>query len=66
MGNHVSGNRLGGFVVVGERGCEVEMSRKEEEEDDDDKEEEEEGEELGSGEEERPPKVLQTTRQNKG
>lgn len=54
MGNHVSGKRLGGLVVVGERGCEVETSRNEEED-----------EELGSGEEERPPKVLGTTRENK-
>lgn len=57
MGNHVSGKRLGGLVVVGERGCDVDTSRNEEEEED---------EELGSGEEERPPKVLETERENKG
>lgn len=44
-------------MVVGESGCDVETSRNEEEEED---------EELGSGEEERPPKVLETTRGNKG
>lgn len=52
MGNHVSGKRLGGFVVVGERGCDAESSMDEEEE------EEEEVEEQGRGDEERPPKVL--------
>lgn len=46
MGNHVSGKRLGGLVVVGERGCDL---RSIDEEDD---------EEQGSGEEDRPPKVL--------
>lgn len=58
MGNHVSGKRLGGLVVVGERGCDVDTSRNEEEE-------EEEDEELGSGDEERPPKVLEAMRENK-
>ena len=30
MGNHVSGKRLGGLVVVGERGCDAERSMDEE------------------------------------
>lgn len=51
MGNHVSGKRLGGLVVVGERGCDLMRSIDEEEE-----------EEQGSGEEDRPPKVLKTKR----
>lgn len=46
MGSHVSGKRLGGLVVVGERGCDVERSMDEEME-----------EEQGRGDEERPPKV---------
>lgn len=51
MGNHVSGKRLGGLVVVGERGCDVERSIDEDEED-----------EPGRGDEERPPKVLKGKR----
>lgn len=41
MGNHVSGKRLGGFVVVGERGCDAESSMDEEEEEEEEVEEEE-------------------------
>lgn len=51
MGNHVSGKRLGGLVVVGERGCDAERSM--------DEEEEEEVAEQGRGDDERPPKVLE-------
>lgn len=54
MGNHVSGKRLGGLVVVGERGCDVERSI--------DEDEEEEEDEPGRGDEERPPKVLKGKR----
>lgn len=57
IGNHVSGKRLGGLVVVGERGYDAERSMDEEEEDDD-KEEEEEDVEHARGDKERPPKVL--------
>ena len=60
MGNQVSGKRLGGLLVVGDRGCEVETSRNEDEE-----EEGGEDEELGSGEEERAPNVLEATREQR-
>ncbi len=56
MGSHVSGKRLGGLVVVGERGCDVERSMDEEEEE----------EEQGRGDEERPLKVLERERDRKG
>lgn len=53
MGNHVSGKRLGGLVVVGESGCDVERSMEEEEE---------EEEEQGRGDEDSPPNVLERKR----
>lgn len=53
MGNHVSGKRLGGLAVVGERGCDTESSI------DEDKEEDEEV----RGDEGRAPKVLKRQRE---
>lgn len=72
IGNHVSGKRLGGLVVVGERGYDAGRSMdKEEEEDDneeeeeDDEQDEEEDDEQGRGDRERPLKVLKRKKEKK-